>query len=201
MLSLRKKSPSFDGHFTFKPHTMHSTNLAELIPLLEERIGVTPGFFERLDTDDDTDWASVIKLHALIEAAISHLLAMELRRNELEKVFSRLDISNKHTGKAAFVEALELLDKPARTFMHSLSTLRNSLVHDVKNVDFDLEKYVSEMSDQKKKQFVLDFNLLSTEVTNDIRKLFLVDPRQALWYSGMAFLGLVYLKIRPSISH
>jgi len=172
-----------------------------LIPLLEERIGVTPGFFERLDTDDDTDWAFVIKLHALIEAAISHLLAMELRRNELEKVFSRLDISNKHTGKAAFVEALELLDKPARTFMHSLSTLRNSLVHDVKNVDFDLEKYVSEMSDQKKKQFVLDFNLLSTEVTNDIRKLFLVDPRQALWYSGMAFLGLVYLKIRPSISH
>jgi len=181
--------------------TTYSTNLAELVPLLEERIGVTPGFFDRLDTEDDSDWAFVIKLHALIEAAISHLLATELRRQQLEKVFSRLDISNKHTGKAAFVEALELLDKPARTFMHSLSTLRNSLVHDVKNVDFELDTHVADMNEQKKKQFIADFNLISTEVTNDVRQLFLVDPRQALWYSGMAFLGLVYLKIRPTIAH
>ena len=179
----------------------YSTNLAELVPLLEERIGVAPGFFDRLDTEDDSDWAFVIKLHALIEAAISHLLATELRREQLEKVFSRLDISNKHTGKAAFVEALELLDRPARTFMHSLSTLRNSLVHDVKNVDFELDAYVEAMNEQKKKQFIADFNLISTDVTNDVRNLFLADPRQALWYSGMAFLGLVYLKIRPVIAH
>lgn len=181
--------------------TTHSTNLAELVPILEERIGVAPGFFDRLDTEDDSDWAFVIKLHALIEAAISHLLTTELRRAELEKVFSRLDISNKHTGKAAFVEALELLDKPARTFIHSLSALRNSLVHDVKNVDFELDAYVSAMNEQKKKQFVADFNLISLEVSNEIRKLFLIDPRQALWYSGMAFLGLVYLRIRPTIAH
>lgn len=178
----------------------HSTNLAELVPLLEERIGVAQGFFDKLDTEDDCDWAFIIKLHALIEAAISHLLATELRREQLEKVFSRLDISNKHTGKAAFVEALGLLDKPARTFMHALSTLRNSLVHDVKNVDFQLDAHVAAMNEQKKRQFVADFNLISTEVTNDVRQLFLVDPRQALWYSGMAFLGLVYLKLRPTIA-
>ncbi len=79
--------------------------------------------------------------------------------------------------------------------------MRNSLVHDVKNVDFDLEKYVEDMNDQKKKQFIADFNLISSEVTNDIRQLYLTDPRQALWYSGMAFLGLVYLKIHPAVSH
>ena len=180
---------------------MHSTNLAELVPLLEERIGVKPGFFDRLDSDDDTDWAFIIKLHALVEAAISHLLATELRREELQRVFSRIDLSNKYTGKAAFVEALDLLDKPARTFMHSLSTLRNSLVHDVKNVDFDLDQHVSVMNDQKKKQFIAEFNLVSSDVTNEIRRFYLDDPRQALWYSGMAFLGLVYLKIRPVTAH
>lgn len=178
---------------------MNSMSISELIPLLEERIGVSPGLFDRLDAEDDTDWSFIIKLHALIEAAISHLLTTELRRGELEKLFARMDISNKQTGKAAFVEALGLLDKPARTFMHSLSTLRNSLVHDVRNIDFNLEIYVSKMNDHKKRQFISEFNLISTEVTIDVRQLYLSDPRSALWYSGMAFLGLVYLKISPSI--
>ena len=180
---------------------MHSERLGDLVPLLEARLGLAPGFFERLDTEDDSDWAFVIKLHALVEAAISHLLTTELKRTELEGLFARLDISNKATGKAAFVEALGLLDKPARRFMSSLSELRNKLVHDVKNVDFDLEAYVADMNAEQQSHFLNNYNLLSTEVTDDIRNLFRHDPRQALWYAGMAFLGLVYLRIRPAVSH
>ncbi len=180
---------------------MTSISLQELIPQLEAHLGIEPGFFESLDSDEENDWSFVIKLHALIEAAVSNLLTESLNRSELSDLFTRLDISNKTTGKAAFVKQLGLLKESERKFMSSLSELRNKLVHDVRNVDFDFEKYVSDMNDQKRQQFLKDFNIISTEVTNDIRTLFFHDPRQAVWYSGMAFLGIVYLKIRPSQLH
>jgi hypothetical protein len=75
------------------------------------------------------------------------------------------------------------------------------LVHDVRNVNFDLAAHVHEMNQKEQDAFLKKFNLLSTEVTEDVRNLFRVDPRQALWYAGMSFLGIVYLKLRPSAIH
>lgn len=180
---------------------MAAQSLADLVPLLEQKLGVSPGFFESLDGEDENDWSFVIKVHALIEAAISHLLTEHLQRPELVELFSRLDMSNKATGKAAFVKALGLLEEPERRFISSLSELRNMLVHDVRNVSFNLAEYVEKMDQNKQEGFLKNFNLLSTEVTNDVRNLFRFDPRQALWYAAMAFLGIVYLKLRPSVFH
>ena len=87
---------------------MPSQSLAELVPLLEQKLGLESGFFESLDGENESDWSFIIKAHALIEAAISHLLTEHLRRPELGDIFSRLDMSNKSTGKAAFVNALEI---------------------------------------------------------------------------------------------
>ena len=179
--------------------TVHYTD--DLIPRLEYILGVPHGFFESLDRDDETDWAFVIKLHALVEAAISYLLTESLNRLELRDIFSRLDMSNKSTGKAAFVKALDLLGEDERRFISSLSELRNTLVHDVRNVNFDLTAYVHEMNQKNQDAFLKRFNLLSTEVTDDVRNLFRFDPRQALWYAGMAFLGIIYLKLRPNAIH
>ena len=180
---------------------MTSINLSDLIPQLEDHLGIEPGFFDSLDDDGENDWSFVIKLHALMEAAVSNMLTETFKRQELSDLFARMDLSNKTTGKAAFVKSLNLLEEPERRFMSSLSILRNSLVHDVRNVSFDFGEHVSMMNEQKQQQFVKDFNIISTEVTNDVRKLFLADPRQAIWYAGMAFLGLVYLKIRPTHMH
>lgn len=180
---------------------MTSNPLGDLVPLLEAKLGIEPGFFESLDDDDENDWSFVIKLHALVEAAVSHLLTEQLHRPELSELFARLDISNETTGKAAFVKALALLDKPERRFMSALSELRNKLVHDVRRINFDLLQHVEDMSKDQQDAFLKNFNLLSTEITDDVRNLFRHDPRQALWYSGMAFLGLVYLRIRPTALH
>ena len=180
---------------------MNRTHLGDIIPLVEAKLGIAPGFFDSLDSDDENDWSFIIKLHALVEAAVSHLLTEQLHRPELAELFARLDISNKATGKAAFVEVLALLDKPERRFMSSLSELRNKLVHDVRNVDFDLIRHIDNMSKDQRDAFLNNFNLLSTGITDDARNLFRHDPRQALWYSGIAFLGVVYLRTKPSAFH
>ncbi|MDD5385455.1 MAG: hypothetical protein PHG89_11330 [Gallionella sp.] len=178
---------------------MQKHSLADLVPLLERKLDVQPGFFESLDGEGESDWSFIIKVHALVEAAVSHLLTENLEREELGDLFSRLDMSNKVTGKAAFIKALGLLEEPERRFISSLSELRNRLVHDVRNVNFDLANHVKEMDAKEQDLFLKNFNLLSTEVTNDVRNLFRFDPRQALWYAAMAFLGIVYLKLRTNV--
>lgn len=180
---------------------MTSQHLDDLVPHLEAKLGVKQGFFDSLGDENENDWSFVIKLHALVEAAVSHLLTEQLCRPELSDLFARLDISNKTTGKAAFVESLALLGKAERRFISSLSELRNTLVHDVRKVNFDFLKYVEDMNKDQKDTFLKSFNLLSTEITDDVRNLFRHDPRQALWYSGMAFLGIVYLKSKPVALH
>ena len=172
---------------------MSSQTIDEIIVLIEKKLGLKLGFFEALDDENENDWSFVIKLHALAEAAISYLLTENLGRPELADIFARLDMSNKATGKAAFVKALGLLDEPERRFVSALSELRNKLVHGVQNVDFDLAQHVEQMKPRDRDGFLNNFNLVSTEVTDDVRDLFRHDPRQALWYSSMAFLAAVYL--------
>ena len=75
------------------------------------------------------------------------------------------------------------------------------LVHDVRNVNFDLAAHVEEMTPNDQVTFMKKFNLLSTDVTDEVRNLFRLDPRQALWYASMAFLGIVYLKLRVELTH
>ena len=172
--------------------------LSELVPLLEISLGLKQGFFDSLDSGDESDWSFVIKAHALAEAALSHLLTERLKRPELADLLSRLDMSNKATGKVAFVKALDLLGENERRFISAFSELRNRLVHDVRNVNFDLLTHIESLSPKEREMFFKNFNIISTEVTDGVRNLFRYDPRQALWYATMAFLGLVYLRAQSS---
>ena len=173
--------------------------LSDLVHLLESELELKSGFFDSLDSEEENDWSFIIKAHALAEAAASHLLTKQFRKPELADLFSRLDMSNKATGKAAFIKAMGLLGEHERRFISALSELRNRLVHDVRNVNFDLLAYVESLSKKEQDIFLRNFNIISTDVNSDIRNLFRFDPRQALWYSTMAFLGLAYLKAKPDV--
>lgn len=167
-------------------------NLADQIPKLEATLGIEPGFFQRLSEEED--WALIIKMHALIESAVSELLTGAFSQAALKETFSMLELSNKRTGKIAFINALGLLGEAERRYISSLSEIRNRLVHNIKNVNFELHAEVERMDAQQFKQFVLKFNTLSTHVDDNVRNLFRHDPIQALWYGGMAVLGMIYLK-------
>lgn len=82
-------------------------NVSKAILELESKIGVPENFFRNFNDADD--WSFVIKLHALFEAACSHLLLFHFKEPDLSEVFSRLELSNKTTGKIAFLGKTALL--------------------------------------------------------------------------------------------
>lgn len=116
----------------------------------EAELGVTPAFFNGLLEEDD--WSFVIKLHALIEAAATHLLVEVLDKPETRDVISFLELSNSRTGKVAFLKSMGLLeDTDSRRFIQTLSEVRNKLVHDVANVNLSLEQFVANLPDAGEK--------------------------------------------------
>jgi hypothetical protein len=114
-------------------------------------LGVAPAFFHGLLDEDD--WSFVIKLHSLIEAAATHLLVVTLGKTERENIISHLELSGQTTGKLAFFKSMELLDSRSRSFIQTLSEVRNKLVHDVSNVSITLDQYVSNLKEDERKGF------------------------------------------------
>ena len=97
-------------------------------------MGLPLQLFENLMDDDD--WSFVIKVHALVEAAVSSLLVYGFKNEQLSTVANALPRGNRRFGKIAFVKQLDLLSDKARAFILKLSQLRNQLAHQIENVTF-----------------------------------------------------------------
>lgn len=177
----------------------NSDTIEGSVRLIEQAIGVQHGFLESLKEEDD--WSFIIKLHALFEAGISHLLCIALAREELADVFAHLELSDKRAGKMAFAKALSLLDDKDRRFISSLSELRNQLVHNVKNATFDLKNHVASLDPKAFTAFMTKFDTFSTgptvtvgRKTTPVTDVFKEDPKKAIWWSGMVTLAIVQKK-------
>lgn len=142
---------------------------------LESKVGVPENFFRSMNQADD--WSFVIKLHALFEAACTHLLLFHFEEPDLSEVFSRLELSNKTTGKIAFLSKLGLLGKENRRFLSALSELRNSLVHDVRNAEFSLKAMLKSLEASEVKNLAVSFSPFETHV-----RQFPYDPKMKLGY-------------------
>jgi len=142
---------------------------------LERRIGVRRGFVRRLLREDD--WSFVIKFHALFEAVCTHLLLHHFKEPNLAELFSRLELSNKMTGKIVFLGKLELLNADNRRFISTLSELRNSLVHDVRNSEFSLDAYIAAATSDQVKSWAIAYSPSET-----FTRRFPYDPKMKLGF-------------------
>jgi len=144
---------------------------------LESKVGVPENFFRSLNHADD--WSFVIKLHALFEAACTHLLLFHFKEPDLSEIFSRLELSNKTTGKISFLAKLGLLSKDNRRFLSALSEIRNSLVHDVRNAEFSLKTMLESLEASEVKSLAVSFSPFETQV-----RKFPYDPKMKLGYNA-----------------
>lgn len=115
---------------------------------MRETLGISDFFLDRLKTDDD--WTFIIKAHSMIEAALSHTIPRFFEDSALYPIFSRLDTSNNKTGKIAFASALGILPKEAIVFIKNFSTMRNLCAHQPKHFEFNIRKYLDQMSEKER---------------------------------------------------
>jgi len=175
---------------------MNDTDFKEILDDLETGLTLPSGFLR--DLLNEGDWSFVIKCHALVESALTHMLSTTLDAR-LAEPMGRLNISGR-AGKLSFVEALELLDDHQRTFIRKLAELRNSVVHDVKNVGFTFAGHVATLTPEQKAQFA-KFSAYFAEYQKDpAKKQKFVDdalsyPKFNIWWGTIGVLMHAYSQV------
>lgn len=174
-------------------------DLEEAIRNIESRTGVRPGFFDDLLKEDD--WSFIIKAHALLESACAEILTERSGEPELINIFSRIELSNKDSGKIAFLKAFNLSIDRERRFITSLSELRNLLVHNARNTSFNLLDHVAKLDKNQKKNFIdtygygylaLDEN--GKEIISQPQRV-IHEPKESIWLSLKYVLAIISIQI------
>ena len=176
-----------------------ATDFQKHLDALERDLGLPNEFFDSLLEEDD--WSFIIKIHALVESAVTYMLAHQPGLRALGDVLGRLDLNDPKKGKVAVAKALNLLDPGDRSFIRALAELRNDLVHNISSVNFDLGHYVHSRDSQQKKSFAFSFSVGLDKKqleTDDLKyntiKFIIANPKFSIWLSTMCFLSLIYLK-------
>ena len=142
----------------------------------ERQYDLRSGFVKGLLTGDD--WSDVIRLHALIEAAITQLLVTQLDDERLRRGLERLHLS----GKLRFVEDLSLLPAGQVKFIRALSELRNGMVHDVHSVHYTFATELGTLPDKERISRLKGFVAWAGEINE---ALWLdrarINPKEAIW--------------------
>lgn len=160
----------------------------------EKDLKLPTGFFLNLLKEDD--WSFIIKLHALVEAAVSHLLA-SICGDQLLNIFTRLELSSETTGKVAFGKALGVLDKDERIFIRKLSEVRNSFAHDVRQAGATLDEYVAglDRSQLKALKVAIGLGLDPFPISDPpVPELEFVrdNPKLCIWLRALFLISFIY---------
>lgn len=169
----------------------------DALAAFEKQCRLPDGFYLRLLNEDD--WSFIIKMHALVEATVSHLLAGACGRPELLDAFARLELSDPKTGKLAFAKALGCLEDADRRFIRQLSEIRNDFVHDVHCAGMDLHTYTQRFDTNQHRKFRIAFGpgrdpVTFGEVTMSEAQFVKDNPKAAIWLSGVYVIALAYLR-------
>src|SRR4051812_39882911 len=90
------------------------------------------------------DWSFVLKLHALLEKAVTQLLVHAIGIDSLSRVFSAMEMSNTKTGKIALCKLSTSCPQYILDSFALFLSCANKLMHNVENaVGFDIVAHFS----------------------------------------------------------
>jgi hypothetical protein len=105
------------------------------------RVGVPTDFLYKVGHEPE-DWAFVIKIHALVETAVTNIVVRHVSRPELDHELRQMPLSRKLT----WAGQMHLLPAEQLDFARALSALRNSVAHNVSAIPaFDIPSAVAKM--------------------------------------------------------
>jgi hypothetical protein len=167
---------------------------------LLQNVGITGAMLKSLQETDD-DWTFIIKIHALIEVALNHMILGHLRYPELSEIIGALGIQGR-VSKLAFVEAFNLLPANGVKFIKLISKVRKTLVHDIKNFDFDLRKYLSELEKSQQNDWKVGLTFcLSSPVPQGFLDFSVLKPRFSIFESCMTILSQSFNVQPEEVAH
>lgn len=111
----------------------------ELIGELGAEIGLQPGFYKGL-LKEKNDWAFLIQLQVVVEAAITEALVKALNEDRAFDHISRLNFDGR-TSKLSLAHALGVLDTSSINALRALSACRNSFAHRIANIGTTLDAF------------------------------------------------------------
>ena len=165
----------------------------EAIGEFEKRVGLPTGFVYSLAQEDD--WTFVIKIHALYETALTHILVTTFGNQKLRATLAEISMAD----KLNFTSACSLFDKEDRGMLRALSNLRNKLVHSVDQVAFSFSTYLSDQN--RKKRFLESFRqvwpdpiILPGDIQAERDAFVIENPRITVWLWCQRILANVYLE-------
>jgi len=159
-------------------------------------IGLSPDFM--LQLGKESDWSLIIKLHAMFEAIVGSLIVRQLNTPDIEEVVAHLDFNNARSGKVAFARALGLVGKREVAFLRGFSELRNTLVHDIRNVQFNLGEYVRKLDSAGLKKFKNEIGAPLCGITGGERvyaQFLKQDPRMIVFLAAYSCLLILQFNV------
>jgi len=138
-----------------------NAQIDELIGELGAEIGLQPGFYEGL-LKEKNDWAFLIQLQVVVEAAITHALIKALKEDRAFDHISRLNFDGR-TGKLSLAHALGVLDSSSINALRGLSACRNSFAHRIANIGTTLEAFGESLDEKSKLSLVRKMGLLEPD--------------------------------------
>jgi hypothetical protein len=174
----------------------------EAVRALEQELGITEGFLTSLMNTDVDDWSFVIKLHALTEAALTHLITIALGREELRDFFAEMQMGHARRGKIGIARRLSLIDDRLVKFIMALGRIRNRFAHRPHSVGDRIEQFVDSIPVSERDSFwrtLAYFGDGDTVInvagnTVDILTFTRNNPKFAVWLSATVAVGTIYIQ-------
>lgn len=165
---------------------------------LEAELGLPAGFLDALFREDD--WTFLIKIHALLEAAATHLVVKALDEPRLEGILSQLDIGDSRAGTIAVIKSLDLLPPFARRYLRAMSRIRNKVIHDVQQVSFSFEDYVksldsNQLHEHREAFRVVELKAIGFEDEEPPKEWWARNAKSLAMQGALLILTLVYLRV------
>lgn len=169
---------------TDKPTKLKAPRVLVLITPAHKRFAQSLGLSERfmIELLKEDDWSFVIKLHALMETALTRALSNRYGAPPaLAEHFAQSSMGGP-AGKIILAYESDLITKQMRMYLERLGELRNGRVHSAEQIHFDFKSYVSCLEDKKRKQLAAAVvRHLGKEAAE---KHLLEDPQSAFIMAG-----------------
>ncbi|WP_199451346.1 hypothetical protein [Vibrio harveyi] len=179
------------------------SEIAEAVENLEALLGLPKGFYRKLHQEDD--WSFIIKLSALFEAASTEAIASKLQHPEISSALSSLEQAHPRHGKIALMLKLGIISPEQKTFLVKLAELRNKLVHNISEVAFDFETYMSSLENGQKNALakILGHGVNPTFKIQGVslnRTDFTIEnPKIATWVTANEILACLHAEIAHGV--